>query len=323
MSYADTVREELLRITKGARHCRLAELSAMISVLGRLEEDEDGRRILKIQTENESVLRKCFTLLEKTYNIKAEICFRTKDGAQSDPQTGWNAIIVTDPEDTARVLQGTRLLKAGFPHGSLTADTGVLLQAECCQRAFIRGIFLCAGTLSDPQKGYHLEVTFPTKGKAETFAGLLRDQGFSPHTSVRKKSFAVYFKEGTQIADFLAMMGAGISMMDMENVRIMKQMRNSINRRVNCETANIHKTVRASVKQIDDIQYVSSRLGLEELPASLSKMAKLRLTYPDATLIELGLMSEPQIGKSGVNHRLRRLSQIADELRRNEEEKRL
>ena len=117
------------------------------------------------------------------------------------------------------------------------------------------------------------------------------------------------------------MMGAGISMMDMENVRIMKQMRNSINRRVNCETANIHKTVQASVKQVEDILFISSKLGLEELPASLSKMAALRLAYPDASLIELGLMSEPQIGKSGVNHRLRRLGAIADELRRNEEEK--
>lgn len=321
LSFASTVKEELFRITNGARHCRLAELSAMISVCGKLEADEGNGRILKIQTENEAVLRKCFTLLEKTFNIKAEICFRAKDVSGYGTEGTWSALCVRNADDIAAILQGGRLCEAAFPELSLMSDTGVLLQAECCQRAYIRGVFLCAGTLSDPKKGYHLEMTFPVLERAEAFSGLLQAQGLSPHTSVRKKSYTVYFKEGTQIADLLAMMGAGISMMDMENVRIMKQMRNSINRRVNCETANIHKTVQASVKQVEDILFISSKLGLEELPASLSKMAALRLAYPDASLIELGLMSEPQIGKSGVNHRLRRLGAIADELRRNEEEK--
>ena len=321
MSFSGMVKEELAGQIPPARHCRIAELAAIFSLCGRIEETDSCKRTLKLQMENEALSRKCFTLLEKTFNIKAEICFRSKETSEDETLRLWSSLCVKDAEAIDTILQGGRLFGSDDPDGSLRADTGILLQAECCQRAYIRGIFLCAGTLNDPQKGYHLEVAFPAKDRAQAFADLLSEQGLDPRISNRKKSFVVYFKEGTQIADLLAMMGAGLSMMDMENVRIMKQMRNSINRRVNCETANIHKTVRASVKQMEDIKYISLKLGLEELPASLSKMAALRLAYPDASLIELGLMSEPQIGKSGVNHRLRRLSRIAEELRRNEEEK--
>lgn len=137
---------------------------------------------------------------------------------------------------------------------------------------------------------------------------------------LRKKSYVLYVKEGAQIVDMLAIMEANVALMDLENIRILKEMRNSVNRKVNCETANINKTVNAAVKQIEDIRLLEEKVGLESLNEGLEEIARLRLQYPEATLKELGLMLNPQVGKSGVNHRLRKLSLLADDLRENKEE---
>ena len=137
----------------------------------------------------------------------------------------------------------------------------------------------------------------------------------------RKKHFVVYLKEGSQIVDILNVMGAHVSLMELENVRILKEMRNSVNRKVNCETANIHKTVSAAVRQIEDIRYIQQKIGFEQLSEGLAEIARLRLEQPEATLKELGMMLSAPVGKSGVNHRLRKLSDIAEKLRDNEEEK--
>ena len=136
---------------------------------------------------------------------------------------------------------------------------------------------------------------------------------------LRKKSYVVYVKEGAQTVDMLAVMEANVALMDLENIRILKEMRNSVNRKVNCETANINKTVNAAVKQMEDIKLVRQKIGFEQLNEGLAQVAELRMQYPEATLKELGMMLSPQVGKSGVNHRLRKLSEIAEELRTNEE----
>ena len=137
---------------------------------------------------------------------------------------------------------------------------------------------------------------------------------------VRNKSHVVYVKEGAQIVELLAVMEANVSLMNLENIRIVKEMRNSVNRKVNCETANIHKTVNAAVRQVEDIRLVEEKIGLENLNEGLAEIAELRLKYPEATLKELGMMLCPQVGKSGVNHRLRKLSELAKDLRRRKEE---
>ena len=131
----------------------------------------------------------------------------------------------------------------------------------------------------------------------------------------RKKSYVVYVKESAQIVELLGLMEANVALMKLENIRILKDMRNSVNRKVNCETANIHKTVNAAVKQIEDIRLIEEKVGLDQLNSGLSEIARLRLEFPDATLRELGTMLTPQVGKSGVNHRLRKLSNLAQELR--------
>ena len=186
------------------------------------------------------------------------------------------------------------------------------LEKSCCRRAFLRGAFLCAGSVSDPEKGYHLEFVCSKEAKARQLRQVIQGFDIEAKIVLRKKYYVVYIKEGAGIVDLLNVMGAHVALMDLENLRILKEMRNSINRRVNCETANITKTVNAANRQIEDILFLRDHYGLQKLPPALRDMALARLEYPDAPLKELGQRLEPPVGKSGVNHRLRKLSELAE-----------
>lgn len=175
--------------------------------------------------------------------------------------------------------------------------------------------FLESGTMSDPEKFYHFEIACRDEESAERIAEQMRDFSLEARCMQRKAYYVVYLKEGGQIADVLKIMGAYRSCMEFENIRILREMRGTVNRRVNCETANINKTVGAAVRQIEDIRLIDERMGLSELSKNLREMAEIRLRYPEATLPELGACFEPPIGKSGVNHRLRKIAEIADKLR--------
>ncbi len=191
----------------------------------------------------------------------------------------------------------------------------LLVKNACCARAFLRGAFLCAGSMSDPAKSYHLEFVCGTRQQAEQLQSIIQEFQIEAKIIKRKKYDVVYLKEGSGIVDLLNVTGAHVSLMNLENLRIVKEMRNSINRRVNCETANISKTVAAASKQVEDILLIRDKYGFEKLPEGLRQMAEVRLEYPDAALKELGEYLNPKVGKSGVNHRLRKLSEIADRIR--------
>ena len=287
MSFSAEVKEELSRHISPARHCQIAELTAIMHFCGQYGQDKDGNLTLGFQTENEAVVRKGFTLLKKTYNINTGVILR---GEQKDG------------------------LIAKF--GDLTAPVNpVLIKNACCRRAFLRGAFLCCGSMSDPQKGYHLEFVCSYPEQAEQLKEVMAQFDIEARIVLRKKYFVVYLKEGAGIVDLLNVMEAHVSLMNFENLRILKEMRNSINRRVNCETANINKTVQASTRQVEDILYIKEHYGFSKLPDNLREMAEVRLEYPDAALKELGEYLNPPVGKSGVNHRLRKLSELADRLR--------
>ena len=188
-----------------------------------------------------------------------------------------------------------------------------LLQRTCCKKSFLRGVFLTAGSLADPGKGYHLEIVCETKDDAGMIRELMNYFDLEAKTVERKGHFVVYLKEGDQVADFLALIRADISLLNLENVRVLKDVRNNVNRRVNCETANLSKTVSASRSQTQAIERLKESDRFEHLPWILREAAELRLNYPEATLTELGQMMDPPVGKSGVNHRLRKLKEISEE----------
>ena len=287
MSFSAEVKEELAKHISPARHCQMAELSAMLHYAGQYGLMEDGTLTIGFQSENEAVLRKGFTLLKKTYNIDTVI------GVKGQKKADLLAIM-----------------------GDLSgpADTSLLKQA-CCRRAFIRGAFLSCGSISDPTKGYHLEFVCNNRTQAEQLQEIIGQFDIEAKIVCRKKYFVVYVKEGAGIVELLNIMEAHVALMNLENLRILKEMRNSINRRVNCEAANIQKTVQASTRQVEDIIYLRDYYGFSRLPDNLREMAEVRLAYPEAALKELGEYLSPPVGKSGVNHRLRKLSELAEKLR--------
>lgn len=313
MSFSGEVKEELAKHVSPARHCQLAEFAAIFYCCGRIEQRGKPGIRLRIQTENPSVARKCFTLLKKTFNIDTEI---VENASERQDRISSYALYIEQEEQIKKVLQAVKLLDS---EGKLCSDRGrinpLLIKNTCCQRAFLRGAYLSLGSMSAPQKCYHLEFVCTVLTQAEQIRDVI--QGFEVEAKIvqRKKYYVVYLKEGSGIVDMLNIMEAHVALMEFENLRIVKEMRNSINRRVNCEAANITKTVNAASRQIEDITLIRDTYGFSNLPDNLRQMAEVRLEYPDISLKELGEFLTPQVGKSGVNHRLRKLSELADKMR--------
>lgn len=305
MSFSSEIKEELAERAGAGRHCQLAELAAIISFAGNISLT-DGNIRLKADTEN--------LMLKKKYRLLLARLFQMEE--QERGLFG---------KDALKVLESVKMWdkKSGSFYNTETAD-GLLIQQSCCKRAFIRGAFLASGSISNPSKAYHFEIVCRTGPQAIQLRNTINSFDMDAKIVARKKTQVVYVKEGAYIVDLLNIMEAHEALMNLENVRIVKEMRNSVNRQVNCETANISKTVNASVRQIEDIHYIQNKKGLESLPDHLKEIAVLRLEYPDAPLKELGTYLNPPVGKSGVNHRLRRISEIAAELgQKSKEEKTL
>lgn len=312
MSFTGDVKEELSRQISSARHCQIAEIAAIISLCGHISISEKNLYRIRIHTENISVARKYFTLLKKTFNINTGVSIRQNMALR---KSRVYIITIDGHEDSYRVLQAAKLIDGDDIAENLSVADNIVIQQSCCKRAFLRGAFLSAGSVSDPAKGYHFEIACATEAKAGQIRDVMKSFDIDAKIIQRKKYFVVYIKEGTQIADILNIMEAHVALMEFENVRILKEIRNGVNRKFNCETANITKTVSAAVKQKQDIEYIRDTIGLDGLQEGLAEIARARLELPEATLKELGEGLEPPVGKSGVNHRLRKLSSIADALR--------
>lgn len=189
------------------------------------------------------------------------------------------------------------------------------LSKECCKRAYLRGAFIGAGSISSPEKTYRLDIVCKSEDIANFLIRIMMSFNLHAKVTIRRNKYVVYLKEAVEISDMLAIMEANVSMMNFENARIVKEMRGSVNRQVNCETANINKTINASMKQVEDINLIKEKIGLKKLDENLRQVAYARLKNPDATLEELGKELIPPVGKSGVNHRLRKISEIAKEFK--------
>lgn len=314
MSFSGEVKEELSRQIPEARHCQLAELAAITGMCGSVCISAAGRCRIKFRTENISVARKCFTLLKKAFNICCDVSIYIHKGGKNSTQV--YTLLVRDHETAVHILHALKLFREdGEIAEHVSPASQLLVQRSCCRRAFIRGAFLVSGSISNPERSYHFEIVCSSLERAQQLSALIHPFGPDARIIQRKKYYIVYMKEGAQIVDMLNIMGAHVSLMDLENIRIVRDVKNKVNRKVNCEAANIRKTVNAAVRQMEDIRYLMAGQGGEALPDGLLDIALLRLAHPDASLKELGEMLVPPIGKSGVNHRLRKLSQLAEDLR--------
>lgn len=302
MSFSGEVKEELVRLENDARHCQIAELAAILTYSGAVRTDGSGTQIIEIQSDAPFVAARCGLLLKKLQLA----------GQNAMPETQDQNVLYLDKNDSDVIKRALQTIK--YREGDKLVNP-LVIKSLCCKRAYLRGAFLSIGSISNPEKGYHLEFVCSDTQQAGQLVEALAFYEIHAKIVARKKYQVVYIKESEEIVELLNVIGAHISLMNLENLRILKDMRNSINRKVNCETANITKTVNAAAKQIDDIQYIREHYGFDNLADNLRQIAELRLEYPDATLKELGEHLTPTVGKSGVNHRLRKLGELAEKLR--------
>ncbi|MFG6370009.1 MAG: DNA-binding protein WhiA [Lachnospiraceae bacterium] len=293
MSFSGDVKDELLRLENDARHCQIAELAAVLMYADTVKTDVLGGKYIELPADVPLVRQRCQILFDKLFGkpLLKEQHF------------------IQDTKYVHKVLQTIK-----YGSGEQLVNP-LLIKSLCCKRAFLRGVFLAVGSMSNPEKGYHLEYACTNVQQVAQIIDTLLVYDIRAKTVARKKYQVVYIKESEEIVELLNVIGAHVSLMKLENLRILKDMRNSINRRVNCETANITKTVNAATKQIADIEYIKEHYGFDNLKENLRQVAELRLEYPEIALKELGEYLSPPVGKSGVNHRLRKLSELAEKLR--------
>ena len=297
MTFSGEVKEELSRHYTEKKHCQIAEIAAIVSMCGKVSIDSREQYSVKVRTENLSVARKYFTLLNKTFNINTETLVTRNKSREHITYT----VIIKRHADAMKVLQASQLIDtSGDILEEFSNEKNEIVARHCCKRAYLRGAFLATGSVSNPEKSYHAEFVCSARKKAEQIRDLMSHFGMEAKVILRKNSYVVYLKEGSQIVDMLNVMEAYVSLMNLENVRILKEMRNSVNRQVNCETANISKTVNAAVKQIADIELIRDTEGLDSLPMPLREMAMVRLEHPEAPLKDLGKYMDPPVGKSGI-----------------------
>lgn len=309
MSFSAITKNELARVVSSRFCCKRAELAALIKMDGSMQISRN-QLALNIVTENAAVARKVFSLVKDLFGLNTEVLVQRKIRLRKN-----NVYLVRVPPQTGTedILQSLGMVnKKGQLNEGIKRD---LLRRECCRRAYLRGVFLGGGSVNNPEGTYHLEIITNNESHAKSIEKLMQGFGLGAKVSGRKNWHVVYLKESDHIVACLNIMGAHEALLNFENIRIYKEMRNQVNRLVNCETANLNKTVNAAVRQLENIQFLASYLGLDKLPSSLRQTAEVRLEHPDASLRELGEMLIPKVGKSGVNHRLRKLDQLAERLR--------
>lgn len=306
MSFSAMTKEELARITVPKVCCNLAELAALVRMDGTLQISNQVYA-LNVATESAPVARKIYRLAKTILELPVDIVVRRKLRLKKN-----NSYLVRIYPKGQADLQKLGILDAkGDIQPGISED---LIKRRCDQKAYLRGAFLAGGSINNPEGTYHLEIITNDEHQAEGLCKLINRFRLGAKVSIRKNWHVVYLKESEHIVEFLGFIGAHHALLEFENARVLKDMRNQVNRLVNCETANLNKTVDASVRQVENIKRISSTIGLQGLPDPLREIAELRLEFPDASLKELGEMLHPKVGKSGVNHRMRKLDELAEKI---------
>lgn len=300
MSFSNDVKNELSRIETNDPCCDKAELLGLLRMSGAII--IRGSNVgIHFSTENAALARRVLQLLKSNYQVQTEVVITRSRRLKKNNR--YQVRVIPAPQ-VSKALTELQLL-------SVESDLkNPLLNNHCCKRTFLRGAFLGGGSISRPSSDYHLEMVTGNEDFAHSIIKVMHSFSLKAKLTDRKNDFIVYLKDGESITKFLSVIGAHNSMMDFENVRIVKEMRNNVNRVVNCETANLNKVVKAAVRQINCIKYIEQHLGLNQLSQALQDTARLRLEYPDASLNELVEYSGG-IGKSGINHRLKKLQEMA------------
>ncbi|ALM56378.1 Cytoplasmic hypothetical protein [Staphylococcus equorum subsp. equorum] len=304
------MKNELTRIEVDEENAK-AELSALIRMNGALSLSNQ-QFVINVQTENATTARRIYSLIKKVFNVEVELLVRKKMKLKKN-----NIYICRIKVRAREILDELGILKSGvFTHEIDEA----LIHDDEMRRSYLRGAFLAGGSVNNPEtSSYHLEIFSLYEDHSEGITQLMNKYELNAKHLERKKGSIAYLKEAEKISDFLSLIGGYQALLKFEDVRIVRDMRNSVNRLVNCETANLNKTVSAAMKHVESIRLIDQEIGLDNLPERLREIAKLRVEHQEVSLKELGeMMTSGNISKSGVNHRLRKLNEMADKLRTGE-----
>lgn len=308
MSFSATAKDELARKVTEKDCCAVAELAAFAHVTGHVELKGQGNFAFYMNTEHAPTARCMLSLIKTRTAVSAKLITKENRLKKKHIYT----IMVEDHADARRFLTALKVLDSdGAMHFDIHPD---LVKKECCRTSFLRGAFLGSGSISDPEKGYHLEFVAATKEFADGLLNILSSYEIKAKSIARKDAEVVYVKEGDSIIKLLTLIGAHSTILALENIRISKDIMNNINRAANCEAANYSKTVDASIKQVQAIMRLKAAGELESLSPNLFAVAEARLNNHQATLSELAEIIGGKVGKSGINHRLRKICEIADKL---------
>lgn len=313
MTFSANTKNELSRNKPERKCCMLAEIAGFIRMCGSIKLSGGGKLNIKLTTENPAVARHYKRLIKDYFGAKTDLIIAQTTILKKSHlyeltiDSGMNAEQILRETGILMVREGCNYINDG-----IFSD---IIKTKCCRKAYLRGVFLGAGTISDPERGYHLEIVCNSEILSNDVKKLVNSFGLHSKIVSRKKSQIVYIKEAEQIIDFLNILGAHGQLLDFHNIRIVKEMRNKTNRISNCDNANLDKTVNASAKQLENIELIDKTRGITSLPDKLYEVAKLRLENPEASLIELAEMIDPPIGKSGINHRLKKIEEIAGKIR--------
>ncbi|SPF54773.1 putative sporulation transcription regulator WhiA [Candidatus Desulfosporosinus infrequens] len=308
LSFSAVTKEELARLSGQKSCCELAELAALVRMDGTLQISANQQYALNVITESAPVARKIFRLAKELLKRPVDIVVRRKLRLRKN-----NSYMVRIYLKGIEDLQNLGLVdETGQIHLGIAPN---LIKKRCDQKAYLRGAFLAGGSINNPEGEYHLEIVSNEAQHAKALCQLVNRFKLGAKVSMRKHWYVVYIKESEHIVEFIGFIGAHHALLEFENVRVLKDVRNQVNRLVNCETANLDKIVDAAVRQLENIQFLEDTVGLQSLPTALRDMAELRLEYTDASLKELGEMLRPKVGKSGVNHRMRKIDDMAERIR--------
>ncbi len=301
MSFSSDVKQELCRSELGKKCCQTAELSALMAFCGFMSGSD-----YILRTENDMAAKRIKELFLSLFGF-SPVFERATRGTKGTIYT----MKLSEREGLQKVL-----LRLGLYRNRMVKFVidPFLVQENCCARAYLRGAFLGGGSVNSPHRSYHMEIETHYYGLSRDLSALFSDLAYEAKTVMRKGSYVTYLKDSEKIGDILGLMGATDSMLELYNAKIEKDVKNKVNRRVNCETANIAKTANAAALQIKSIQKLMAKKGVDAIPEHLRELADLRLSYPEASLAELGVMLNPPISKSGVNHRMRKLIELAEML---------
>lgn len=313
MSFATETKNELAHVKPEKDCCKLAEIAGFIRMCGSLELEGFGKFKIVMVTDNPAAARHYKTLIKEYFDVDAGL-----DMMQSNTvKKGITFVLTINAENNSEAILreiGILMIKGGMNYIADGIYDG-LVKTKCCRKSYLRGMFMAAGTMSDPEKGNHFEISCNSHVLALDVRRLIKTfTDLYPKIVVRKRGEAVYIKDGRQIVDVLAIMGAHSQYLAYTNVAVMKELRNRTNRISNCDSANVDKAVMAAGRQLEAIEKIEKIKGLDFLPDKLQEVAYLRLNHPEAPLTELGEMLEPPMGKSGLSKRMKKIEEIADNL---------